>query len=370
VGPVGASCLIKLCAHRRDLDGALELYYRMCAVRTTLNKFTYNCLLHLCGLLGRVNDAMDILAIMVSEAESNIECKPDGYSYSAVLHAIHAAKRWESLNIVFFAILKANLVTESQPWCLLISGATHAGKIEWADNYWKGWKASCGVPDVVVYNVYLGALSRAGRLEQIQSLIQEMEDCGLRPDAYTFVSLLTAVARASSSVVVVEGLVLEMRRRGIQLNLQLGAALLNAYKRAPELTYLSPAQVDPLLERANSLLRELRAKRLVSNLTFGLMAGVYIQAGQAQHVEAILAEGTRAGCPPDANGYRALGVQCDEAGLSEQATHYRTLFETMEREKMQAKKKTERQAQWLSGDTSWQNQPDSVKGGRTMASAR
>lgn len=47
-------------------------------------RHSYNCLLHLCGLLGRVNDAMDILAIMVSEGEKDADCRPDGYSYRFV----------------------------------------------------------------------------------------------------------------------------------------------------------------------------------------------------------------------------------------------------------------------------------------------
>ncbi len=38
VGPVGASCLIKIASQRRDLDMALDLYYKMRAARTTFNR--------------------------------------------------------------------------------------------------------------------------------------------------------------------------------------------------------------------------------------------------------------------------------------------------------------------------------------------
>lgn len=50
----------------------------------------------------------------------------------------------------------------------------------------------------------------------MQGLVEEMEVLGLQPDSYTFVTLLTALSRASSSVMVVEGLITEMRKRGIQ----------------------------------------------------------------------------------------------------------------------------------------------------------
>lgn len=39
IGPVGASTMVKLCSNQRDLDLALELYYRMVSIRTTFNRW-------------------------------------------------------------------------------------------------------------------------------------------------------------------------------------------------------------------------------------------------------------------------------------------------------------------------------------------
>jgi pentatricopeptide repeat protein len=39
VGPAGASMLMKLCADRGDLDTALELFYKMTATKTSINRW-------------------------------------------------------------------------------------------------------------------------------------------------------------------------------------------------------------------------------------------------------------------------------------------------------------------------------------------
>ncbi len=44
-------------------------------------RYTYNCLIHLCGVLARCDDALDILTHMQSEAQQNLECKPDSYTF-------------------------------------------------------------------------------------------------------------------------------------------------------------------------------------------------------------------------------------------------------------------------------------------------
>jgi pentatricopeptide repeat protein len=47
IGPVACSALLKACAHNRDLTSALHLFDRMIKRRMPLNRYSYNCLIHL-----------------------------------------------------------------------------------------------------------------------------------------------------------------------------------------------------------------------------------------------------------------------------------------------------------------------------------
>ena len=56
-------------------------------VSEALNRFSYNCLIHLCGVLGRMDDAVSILKMMIRDGGR--ETKPDSYTYGALLKAGH-----------------------------------------------------------------------------------------------------------------------------------------------------------------------------------------------------------------------------------------------------------------------------------------
>ncbi|KAF5834553.1 hypothetical protein DUNSADRAFT_8720 [Dunaliella salina] len=101
IGPMGASALVKLCANQDDLDMGLELFYKMTSTRTTFNRYIYNCLLHLCGTHGRVYDGLDLLAAMRADGSIQEDCKPDGYTYSALLRAVTVSQKWELLPLVY-----------------------------------------------------------------------------------------------------------------------------------------------------------------------------------------------------------------------------------------------------------------------------
>ena len=98
VGPVCASVLIKLCAQRRDLPLALDIFHRLSG-HSTLNRYTYNCLIHLCAVMGRGEDAVATLRMM--HEDGGQDTRPDSYTYSALLRSIATSKQWGLLPKVY-----------------------------------------------------------------------------------------------------------------------------------------------------------------------------------------------------------------------------------------------------------------------------
>lgn len=79
IGPVGCSALIKACALHRDVDMALDVFDKMLKRQVSFNRFTYNCMLHLCAVVGRLDDALAIYNLM--RLETDLECYPDRTTY-------------------------------------------------------------------------------------------------------------------------------------------------------------------------------------------------------------------------------------------------------------------------------------------------
>ncbi len=93
IGPVGASGLIKACCVRRDVGLALRLFDQLLRRRVTFNRYAYNCLVHLCAVMGRCDDALAVYNLMRLECDE--ESLPDLYTYSALVRAVLITNRLE-----------------------------------------------------------------------------------------------------------------------------------------------------------------------------------------------------------------------------------------------------------------------------------
>ena len=112
---------------------------------------------------------------------------------------------------------------------------------------------------------------------QVRAAYSAMQREGQPPDSYTFTALLSALSRASAPLADVEGIASEMRAARVPLNTQLGTALINAYKRTPEVTGLERDSVEMILERADGVLAQLVAERTASVQTYALTAAMHAQ---------------------------------------------------------------------------------------------
>ncbi len=70
-------------------------------------RFTYNCLIHLCAVLGQLEDALMVLNMM--HEDRSPDTRPDAYTYAALLRAVAKSKQWKMLPYVYKEIQKSQV---------------------------------------------------------------------------------------------------------------------------------------------------------------------------------------------------------------------------------------------------------------------
>lgn len=88
----------QVCARARNVDLALTVFDQLLKRRVTFNRFAYNCVVHLCGVAGRVDDALAAYNLMRLDTDRG--SAPDRYTYSALLRAVLVSGRHELLERV------------------------------------------------------------------------------------------------------------------------------------------------------------------------------------------------------------------------------------------------------------------------------
>lgn len=105
IGPIAASTLLRCCARARDVDAGLRVFEQLMRSRITFNRFAYNCIIHLCALAGRLEDAQGVYNLMRLETEeSNL---PDEFTYAGMVRAMLAAGKLEGLQTVSVCVCDA-----------------------------------------------------------------------------------------------------------------------------------------------------------------------------------------------------------------------------------------------------------------------
>jgi len=320
IGPAGASMLLKLCAQRRDLDLALDCFHKMTG-RTTFNRFAYNCLMHLAGVMGRINDAIVVLQMM--REDSAPETRPDCYTYSALLRAICQSKAYNMLSQVYAEMQRDRISPDPEVWSMYIIAAGRANRPDLAMTFFNACIASGCMPNQQIYNSLLCSQARVLDLDEVLALYRRMLSDGMAPDEYTFNAILTAMGRIGASLYAVEDLVGEMARWGVQTNTYLGTSLINAYKRVPEMAYRDPRTTSMLLEKAHDVLGKLEVSRQANSQTYASLMAMHAQLGDMTGVQQLLRRMHEAGVQPDAMMYHALARACEEGGLVQQAQKFK-----------------------------------------------
>jgi pentatricopeptide repeat protein len=131
LGQHAAAALLKTYRAAGDLPGALtaleEIQKRGCPV----NQYAHNIVLRLCADLGDADGAMAVLGAL--RASASAAARPDARTYSAVLGAVAAARKW-SRTVAVHKLMKEDGVALDAPLAAQLLGCfAEAGRPEAAE---------------------------------------------------------------------------------------------------------------------------------------------------------------------------------------------------------------------------------------------
>ncbi|GIL49747.1 hypothetical protein Vafri_6042 [Volvox africanus] len=318
LGPIACSVLLHIASLERNIKLAWQLFDQMTAHQMTLNRYAYNCMAHIASLHGALDDVRIIYGMMKAAASGNngapssssssrggeSDCRPDSYTYSAMVRAAVNAGRGDLLPALFNEMVASQRAEDravgrlrplapgegegrfsKEVWSHFISAASRTSQPDLAQRFFYAGITELGLlPNREVYNVLLAGLAKSRPLPELLQLYGEMVQGCLRsgpprargavgahvvhaidgtagpaaaaveddppgsvrqaplaPDHYTFNALLTAAAHHMADLPTLDRIRREMVVHGVEINLFIGTSLINAYRRTPELNRSSAA---------------------------------------------------------------------------------------------------------------------------------
>lgn len=197
-----------------------------------------NTILSACGRAAEVRalsaDALQKAFDLYDEMESSDEADlaPDAYTYSALIKAcVNAGQSMRGLSLYDRAMDPSAGIEPSimvfQEAMIACSHLADLGKA-WA--IWEDMRVERVAPDAMLYATLIAVAGRAGKREEAERVVFEMERAGVAPTPEVFASLAGIAARAGDGAGV-ESAIAEVASRGLAVPLEMYNALVTAAAR-------------------------------------------------------------------------------------------------------------------------------------------
>ena len=293
--------LASLCLESRDAAAARTLLGTLKRVYAADKKVKVGVVEcgKLCKVLmasGDLKSGLDLLVCMVDEWH----VQPDAQLCTLLLSGCAEAGALTEGEGIHAYVLRSGIPIDTYLGTALITLYGKCGEVSRAFNVFNDQRCSSTVPDVGVWNAMLGAYARAGEgqgTQQAFALYNEMLGSGIRPDRMTYLSVVSACGDLGQC----QELHSHILARGINIDSNLGAALISCYCRCGELG--QAREIFDKLRRA----AEGTKKSIDINLWTALIAG-YAKRGDAESTLTLVKDMLRTGVQPDSRAVAtALG---------------------------------------------------------------
>ncbi|GIL73418.1 hypothetical protein Vretifemale_3542 [Volvox reticuliferus] len=203
LGPIACSVLLHIASLERNIKLAWQLFDEMTAHQMTLNRYSYNCMAHIASLHGALDDVRIIYGMMKAAASGNggemsgvdeNDCRPDSYTYSAMVRAAVNAGRGDLLPALFNEMVASQRAEDravgrlrplvpgegegrlsKEVWGHFISAACRTGQPELGLRFFSAGIFELGLlPSREVYNILLAGLAKTRPLPELLQLYGEM----------------------------------------------------------------------------------------------------------------------------------------------------------------------------------------------------
>ncbi|KAJ7565675.1 hypothetical protein O6H91_02G070400 [Diphasiastrum complanatum] len=303
---------------------ALELFKQMKQECIKPDEATYVTILKVCGSLGALSDGMMIHSQIIKNQLDVSACLG-----SALVHMYAKCGSLDDAFKVFERLTKRDVVS----WNAIIGAYVLHGlgnqalqlfeRMQQAGNCLLDMYAKCGsladaygvfdeMPekDVVSWSTMIAGYAQHGMSQQAFQLFNQMQKHGVKPNSVTFISMLKVCGNMAA---LPEGKIIhaEMIESGIEVDVQLGSALIDMYAKCGS------------LEMALSVFECLAEKNIVS--WSSLIAG-YAQHGLGLQALQIFNRMQQEGIKPDDATFVSVLSACSHASLLDEGI---SLFQSM-----------------------------------------
>ncbi|CAL1409154.1 unnamed protein product [Linum trigynum] len=147
-------------------------------------------LIQACGKRG-----MDEKAVEAFGSMAEFNCKPDVYTYNALLQIL-LRKGVTSLALaIYHQMMKLNCVPDRNTFGILIGGLCQCGETRIAQALFNRMEEIGILPDKVIYTVVISALCQDKTIDYARNLLDKMKSEGIEPDSVTYAALLNGYCK-------------------------------------------------------------------------------------------------------------------------------------------------------------------------------
>lgn len=188
---VSWNSMIVGCLRNGELDSALELFRKM-KERKTITIITWNSVIT--GLVqgGRAMEALDIFHEMQNSAGEKNAVQPDKVTVASALSACASLGAIDQGKWVHSYLERSGIEHDMVIGTALVDMYGKCGCVERALEVFNGMRSK----DVFAWTAMISVLALHGYGNEAFELFKEMEAVGVRPNAVTFVGLLSACAHS------------------------------------------------------------------------------------------------------------------------------------------------------------------------------
>ena len=223
--------------------------------------------------------------------------KPDAFTYASILNACASAGALEWVKEVHRHARAAGFESDVRVGSALVHMYAKCGSIDDARLAFDKMEER----NVVTWNVMIGGLAEHGCGHEAYELFLQMKRDGLKPDAFTYASILNACASAGALEWVKE-VHTHAREAGFESNVRVGSALVHMYAKCGSIDDARLA-FDKMEER--------------DVVTWNVMIGGLAEHGCGHEAYELFLQMKRDGLKPDAFTYASILNACASAGALE-----------------------------------------------------
>ncbi|KAL5985756.1 hypothetical protein ACLOJK_027743 [Asimina triloba] len=287
----------------RDKE-AIELFCTMKQEGVQPNQFTFSSVMSWTAIItgyvqsgGRDKEAIDLFCTMKQEG-----VQPNQFTFSSVLKACAKLSDADLGEQVYAQVVKSGLASVNYVGNSFVAIYTHSGRMEDARKIFDLLLEK----NLISYNIMVDGYTKNLDSEEAFELLQQIEDAGVGPCAFTFASLLSAAA-SIGALGIGQQLHARLLKERFQTDQRINNALVSMYPRCGS------------IEDASQAFNQMASRNVIS---WTSMITGFAKHGCAVKALELFREMLAAGLKPNDITYIAVLSACSHAGLVKEGWNY------------------------------------------------